>query len=119
MHIERIHKMIEKLTECAVCEINKGIECVNTDEFGKVIDMIKDLADSEYKSIISKEMKKHKEDEEAEEKYMLKRFKEEYGEEDGERRYYDNYRYAMVGLLQKAEVPICHVEDMKSHLIIT
>lgn len=94
MHIERMHKMIEKLTECALCELEKGVECVNTDEFGKVIDMIKDLADSEYKSIISKEMKEYKEDKEAEEKYMLKRFKEEYGEEDGERRYYDNYRYA-------------------------
>lgn len=94
MHIKRMHKMIEKLTECALCELDQGVECVNTEEFGEVIDMIKDLAEAEYKARISKAMEKSEEEEEAEEKYMLKRFKEEYGEEDGERRYYDNYRYA-------------------------
>ena len=105
MHIERIHKMIEKLTECALCELDKGAECVNTKEFGEVVDMIKDLSEAEYKSLISKEMKEYKEEEEAEEKYMMrmlkdehkdeyKKMREEYGEEDGERRFYDNYRYA-------------------------
>ena len=105
MHIERIHKMIEKLTECALCEIEKGIECVNTEEMGEVIDMIKDLSEAEYKSLISKEMKQYKEEEEAEEKYMMKmlkedradeykRMKDEYGDEEGERRFYDNYRHA-------------------------
>ena len=44
MHIKRIHEMEEKLTEIALCEINKGIEQVNTAEMGAVIDMIKDLA---------------------------------------------------------------------------
>lgn len=108
MHIERIHKMIEKLTECALCEIEKGIECVNTEEMGEVIDMIKDLSEAEYKSLISKEMKKYKEEEEAEEKYMLrmlkeehgdeyKRMRDEYGEDEGERRFYDNYRYKRTG----------------------
>lgn len=108
MHIERIHKMIEKLTECALCELDKGAECVNTKEFGEVVDMIKDLSESEYKSLISKEMKEYKEEEEAEEKYMMrklkedykdeyKRMREEYGEEDGERRFYDNYRYKSTG----------------------
>lgn len=104
MHIERIHKMIEKLTECALCEIEKGIECVNTEEMGEVIDMIKDLSEAEYKSLISKEMKKYKEEEESEEKYMLNRLKEEYKDEyrqmeerygeEADRRFYDSWRHA-------------------------
>ena len=43
MHIERIHKMLECLAEKSSCEIEKGIENVNTEEMGEVIDMIKDL----------------------------------------------------------------------------
>lgn len=104
MHIERIHKMIEKLTECALCEIEKGIECVNTEEMGEVVDMIKDLSEAEYKSLISKEMKEYKEEEKEEEKYLLKmlkeenkdeykRYQEEYGE-DADRRFYDSWRHA-------------------------
>lgn len=93
MHIKRMHKIIETLTETALCELEKGVECVNTKEFGEVVDMIKDLAEAEYKARISKAMEKAEDEEEAEEKYMMKRFKEEYGEEDGERRYYDMYRY--------------------------
>lgn len=108
MHIERIHKMIEKLTECALREIEKGIECVNTEEMGEVIDMIKDLSEAEYHARIAKAMEKEEEDEKEEEKYMLrmlkeehgdeyKRMREEYGEDEGERRFYDNYRYKRTG----------------------
>lgn len=105
MHIKRIHEMVEKLTECALCELNKGIECVDTKEFGEVVDAISDLCEAEKCALIAKEMKEYKEEEEAEEKYMMrmlkeehkdeyKHMREEYGEEDGERRFYDNYRYA-------------------------
>lgn len=108
MHIERIHKMIEKLTECALAELDKGVECVDTEEFGEVVDAIKDLAEAEYKSLIAKEMKEYKEEEEAEDKYLLRMFKEEnkdeykrmreqYGEEEGERRFYDDWRYKSSG----------------------
>ena len=48
MHIERIHKMLECLAEKSLCEIEKGIENVNTEEMGEVIDMIKDLSEAEY-----------------------------------------------------------------------
>ena len=48
--------MIEKLTESAWCELEKGIECVNTEEMGEVVDIIKDLAKAEYYSKISKAM---------------------------------------------------------------
>lgn len=57
MHIKNIHCMIEKLTECAKCEIeNKGIEHVDTKEMGEVADIIKDLCEAEYYAKISKAM---------------------------------------------------------------
>lgn len=49
MHIERIHKMIECLTEKTLCELDKGVENVNTEEMGEVVDMIKDLAETRQK----------------------------------------------------------------------
>lgn len=97
MHIKNIHYMIEELSKCAKCEIENGINQVDTKEMGEVVDIIKDLCEAEYYAQISKAMDKAEEDEKEEEKYMLKRFKEEYGENDGERRYYDNYRYMKSG----------------------
>lgn len=88
MHIKRIHEMEEKLTEIALCEINKGIECVNTAEMGAVIDMIKDLACAEKEAREAKEMQKEEEDEKKENEYFLKMLKEEYGEDEGEKRFY-------------------------------
>ena len=93
MHIEKIHKMIECLTEKALCELEKGTENVDTCEMGKVVDMIKDLNEAEYKAVIVKAMKKADEEEEEYEKVLLRELKEEYGEDTG-RRYYDHYRYA-------------------------
>lgn len=88
MHIKRIHEVEEKLTEIALCEINKGIECVNTAEMGAVIRMIKDLACAEKEAREAKEMEKEEEDEKKENEYFLKKMKEEYGEEEGEKRFY-------------------------------
>lgn len=48
MDIKRMHEMIEKLSESAECEFAKGIECVDTEEMGKVTDMLKDLAEAMY-----------------------------------------------------------------------
>lgn len=57
MHIKHIHCMIEKISECAKCEIeSKGIENVDTEEMGKVIDILKDLCEAEYYAKISKAM---------------------------------------------------------------
>lgn len=56
MHIKNIHCMIEKLTEVAKCELEKGIENVDTKEMGEVIDIIKDLSEAEYYAKISKAM---------------------------------------------------------------
>ena len=45
MDIKRMHCMIEKLSECAKSEMESGIENVDTCEMGKVVDMMKDLAE--------------------------------------------------------------------------
>ena len=93
MHIERMHKMIECLTEKALCELEKGTENVDTCEMGQVVDMIKDLNEAEYKAVIVKAMKKADEEKEEYDKMLLRELKEEYGEDAG-RRFYDHYRYS-------------------------
>ena len=82
MDIKRMHDMIEKLSECAKSEFDKGIESVNTDEMGKVTDMLKDLAEAMYYRTLTNIM-------------------EESDVEDAlgmlDRRFYDNYRYKTTG----------------------
>lgn len=93
MHIERIHKMVECLTEKTLSEFDKGIENVNVEEMSEAVDMIKDLCEAEYRAVIVKSMKKADEEEEECNKELLRSLKAEYGEESG-RRFYDHYRYA-------------------------
>lgn len=82
MDIKRMHDMIEKLSECAKSEFDKGIENVNTDEMGKVTDMLKDLAEAMYYRTLANIM-------------------EESDVEDAlgmlDRRFYDDYRYKTTG----------------------
>ena len=96
MHIERIHKMIEDLTEYGkeMVECGTGSGKVDIDCATKIVDMIKDLTEAAYHASIVKAMEEAKEDEEAEEKYMLQRMKEEYGEGEEAERYYNEWRYA-------------------------
>lgn len=94
MHIKHMHEMIEKLTDCTKTAMENDQLCVGKYPISDVVDMIKDLNEASYYASIVKAMDEAKEDEEEEEKYMLKRFKEEYGEEDGEKRFYDSWRYA-------------------------
>lgn len=84
MDIMRMHDMIEKLSECAKCEIDKGIENIDPCEMGQVTDMMKDLAEAMYYRTLMKAMEESSADETIE---MFERFG------DG-RRFYDNYRYA-------------------------
>lgn len=93
MHIKKIHEMLECLTEVSKNQLDKGASSVNTDEMGKVVDMIKDLSEAEYYSRIAKSMEEYEEDEKEAEKFRLHLFEEKYGESDG-RRFYDHYRYA-------------------------
>lgn len=107
MHIKHMHEMIENLAEYGKCMVEAGVGCgnVNVCELGQIVDMIKDLADAEYHARTAKEMQKCEEEEKEEEKYMLRMLKEEhedeykhmreqYGEEEANRRFYDNYRHA-------------------------
>ena len=93
MHIVRMHKMQEILTEKALDELEKGIENVDTCEMGEVVDMIKDLAEAEYRATITKSMDESKKEEEEYDKILLRELKEEFGDEAG-KRFYDHYRYA-------------------------
>jgi len=60
MDAQRIHDMLEDVSEAASTELSKGAGQVNTKEFGEVVDMIKDLTEAEknkaeacyYKSIV-------------------------------------------------------------------
>lgn len=56
MHIKHIHDMVEKLSETAKCELDKGIENVDTKEMGEVAEIIKELCEAEYYAKISKAM---------------------------------------------------------------
>ena len=96
MHIKRMHEMQECLTEYAQNEFKKGIENVNTVEMAYAIDMIKDLAEAEYRATITKSMDESKKEEEEYNKELLRALKAEYGEEGG-RRFYDEYRYKTTG----------------------
>lgn len=84
MDIMRMHDMIEKLSECAKCEIDKGIENIDQCEMGQVTDMMKDLAEAMYYRTLMKSMEESSADETME---MFERLG------DG-RRFYDNYRYS-------------------------
>lgn len=78
-----MHDMIEKLTECSKSQFDKGLESVDTCEMGKVIDMIKDLAEAMYYRTLTKTM------DESEDEEILKMF-DRYGRD---KRFYDHYRY--------------------------
>ena len=83
MDIKRMHSMIEKLTEVACCEFDKGIENINVEEMGEATDMMKDLAEAMYYRTLTKAM-----DESDSEEILA--MMEKYGD----RRHYDHYRYA-------------------------
>ena len=51
--------MIEKLSECAKCELDKGIEKIDTKEMGEVAEIIKELCEAEYYAKVSKAMDEH------------------------------------------------------------
>lgn len=86
MDIKRMHNMIEKLSECAESEFDKGIENVDACEMGKVTDMLKDLAEAMYYRALTKAM------DEADNDDMMEMF-----DRYGDRRFYDDYRYKTSG----------------------
>lgn len=110
MDTKHIHCMLEKMAEYGKCMIEEGAGSgnVNLEDAKKIVEMVGELAEAEYHALIAKEMRKANEEDEAEEKYIrkmlkeenkdeYKRMREEYGEDEGERRFYDNYRYKNSG----------------------
>lgn len=107
MHIKHMHEMIEKLAEYGKCMVEAGAGSgdVNVVVTGQIVDMIKDLACAEKDARICKAMEKEEEEEKEEEKRLIKmlkeenkdeykRMREEYGEEEADRRFYDNWRHS-------------------------
>ncbi len=106
MHIKHMHEMIEKLAEYGKCMVEAGAGSgdVNVVVTGQIVDMIKDLACAEKDARICKAMEKEEEEEKEDEKRLLKmlkeehedeykRMREEYGDEEADRRFYDNWRH--------------------------
>lgn len=96
-----LKEICEKLLSTIKHEFEKGVECVDTEEMGDAIDMLKDVYDAKekiakacyYKKIVEA-MEKSEEEEKKEDEYMLRRFRDEAeGDEDKARRYYDSWRY--------------------------
>lgn len=82
MDIKMMHEMIEKLTECAKHEVDKGVELVDAKEMGEVTDIIKDLAEAMYYRTLVEAMKESEYGEEY----------DEYGPMDDGRRGYKGQR---------------------------
>lgn len=83
MDIERMHEIIEKLSETVKCEFDKGVENVDTCEIKEAIDMLKDLSCAMYHRVLTETML------ESDTEEIMDMF-DRYG--DG-RRFYDHYRY--------------------------
>jgi len=86
MHIENMKSIEETLASKIKAEFDNGIECINTEEMGAAIDMLKDIETALYHATVTHAM-------------------EEYGDTDTEqdyaRRYYDDYRYSNGRYAQK------------------
>lgn len=93
MHIKRIHEMVENLTECTKKAIECDEICVGKYPVGDVVDMIKDLCESEYYARCAKKMEECQEEEEKEEEYFLEMLKQQFGDEG--RKFYNRYRDSM------------------------
>lgn len=92
-----LKKICETLEEAVKHEFEKGIESVNVEEMGEVIDMIKDIYEAKEKLVkgcyykqIMLAMEKQEEEDKEDEKAFAKMMKEQYGmdDEDEARRFY-------------------------------
>lgn len=92
MHIENMENMIESLTSCVKQALERGDTSVGCMPITEAVDMVKDLSEAVHFSYISKAMKHAEEEDKEEEKYLLQKMKEEYGDEA--ERYYNEYRYS-------------------------
>lgn len=90
----KLHEMLEKIEECLYEQLNKGIQTVDTEEYGKVADIYKDLMCAKkdyfeghyYKTLVEAMNESDSEE-------ILEMF-DNYNDD---RRFYDNYRYKRSG----------------------
>lgn len=95
--IKSLCEMSEKLIEWSKDEFDEGKECIDTEEMGEVVDMIKDLAKAEkcfYEACYYKEIVKAMKEAEEEEEEMVKMALRE-GASD--RMGYNTHRSAVTG----------------------
>lgn len=101
--MEMAKSIMDKACACGYDNLNSQ----DWDDFKDAMEVVEKAIKSDYYYHLVEEMKKCKEEDEAEEKYIrkmlkdehkdeYKRYMDEYGE-DGERRFYDNYRYKSSG----------------------
>ena len=98
MHIKNIHCMIEKLSEVAKCELDKGIENIDTKELKEVAEIISELCEAEVQAKISKAM------DEADAEESLDMY-EKHGMKYYNNRRYENGRFAPKGRGQRYFMP--------------
>lgn len=67
MSIERIKSMKEKAMSLAEQGLNQDVSCMNAEEVGEIIDIVKDLEEACYYCAIVESMEKSKDDEKIEE----------------------------------------------------
>ena len=70
--MEKLKVIKERLVSCVEGEMSKDLSCVNTEELGEVIDMIKDLEEAMYYCSVTKAMEESKEEKELYEKIQSK-----------------------------------------------
>lgn len=58
--MHRLNMIMDKLEETLLSEMEKGVECVNTEEAGEVVDMIKDICEAMYYYSVYEAMKDEK-----------------------------------------------------------
>lgn len=107
-----MHKKAMEMAKHAMEDAcSKGYDCMTSqdwDDFKDCVETAKNAIECDYYYRLVERMKKDEEEEKREDTYFLnmlkeeykddyKRMKDEYGEDEGERRFYDNYRYMRTG----------------------
>lgn len=107
MHNEAMKMAKHAMTDACA----KGYDCMTSQDWDDLKDCVetaKNAIECDYYYRLVERMKKDDEEEKREDAYFLdmlkeeykddyKRMKDEYGEDEGERRFYDNYRYKTTG----------------------
>ena len=58
--MHRLNAIMDKLEDTLMCEMEKGVERIDTEEAGEVVDMIKDITEAMYYYSVYEAMKNEK-----------------------------------------------------------